>query len=243
VSALLHHRNAPRWTSLTQLAGALGIVGGALGVIAGLVELVAGPAIRDLVGDKQDTTRLGIATTVLAMVAFAAARELIHRPAAAAPRRFLLALGLLLPGVVCFTTVGSLWYVPGLLLLVAAALTVAGVWGERRAIAAAVERNWTAALVVALALVYLFLGATALGTAGVLGVAGGLVVLAVVATRGRIPMPLALALLLLAALPFPALTWWSVATPFAGLLLLAIGAPFLARHPRAGDRGGSWPRM
>lgn len=93
-----------------------------------------------------------------------------------------------------------------------------------------VERNWTALLTVVLAAFYIFLGATALGPAGLLGIAGGLLAAGLVARRGRIPVPLGAALLLAAALPFATLTWWSVATPLLGLLLLlAVGASALLR--------------
>jgi hypothetical protein len=235
VSAFLHGRDSLRWPPLAQRAVHLGVVGGTLGVIAGLVELIAGPMMREWVGNKHDTTRLGIATFVLAAVALASALALVNRPTARAPLNFVLALGLLLPGLICFTTVGRLWYIPGALLVAAGAVVAAGLWGERRTIAVAAERSWTAMLVVVLALLYVFLGATGLGTAGVLGLAGGLVILVLVAMRGRISAPLALVLLLGAALPFAALTWWSVATPLIALLLLATGVPILARHRTQGS--------
>jgi hypothetical protein len=234
VSALLHDRRSLRWPPLAQRAVLLGVVGGTLGVTAGLVELVAGPMMREWVGNKQDTTRLGIATVVLAAIALASALALVRRTTASAPQRFALALGLLLPGLICFTTVGRLWYLPGALLVTAGAIVAAGGWGERRTIAVAAERNWAAVLLVVLALLYVFLAATALGLAGVLGMAGGLAILALLAMHSKIPRPLALVLLVIATLPFAVLTWWSMATPLTGLLLVTVGAPVLARHRRTG---------
>jgi hypothetical protein len=210
----------------------LGAIGGALGVTAGLAELLAGPAIRSWVGDKEDTTRLGIATVALAAVALASALAVSRRPTQAASGRFLLALAFLLPGLICFTTVGRLWYVPGALLVTAGAIVLAGVWDERQAIAVAAERNWTALLVAVLGLVYVFLGATALGVSGLFGLVGGLTILTIVVRRDAISAPLALVLLIAATVPFAALTWWSVATPLTGALLLVIGVPVLARHHR-----------
>jgi hypothetical protein len=230
VSALLHNRRWLRWPPLAQQALLLGVVGATFGLIAGLVELMAGPMMREWVGNKQDTTRLGIVTVVLATIALVSALVLVHRPAADPPRRFALALGLLLPGLICFTTVGRLWYLPGALLVTAGTIVAAGGWDERRAIAAAAQRSWTAMLVAILALFYVFLGATSLGLAGAVGIGGGLLILTLVALRHRVSVLLALALLVAATLPFAALTWWSVATPLIALLLLAMGVPVLARH-------------
>ncbi len=207
----------------------LGLVGATLGTLAGLVELTAGPSIRAWVGNKQDTTRLGLATLALAATALVAALALARRPEAPSPRRFTLAVALLVPGLICFTTAGRLWYLPGTLLVTAALLTLGGLRGEAKDVVVAADRNWTAILTVVLAGFYVFLGATALGLAGTLGSLGGLLALALVARRGTLPRPLALTLLLVAALPFALLTWWSVVTPLIALLLLACGLPAISR--------------
>jgi hypothetical protein len=143
------------------------------------------------------------------------------------------AAALLLPGLICFTTVGRLWYLPGALLIAAGVTVAADLRGEAREVAAAATRNGTAILTVVLACFYVFLGATALGVAGVLGILGGLLILGLVAMRGKLRAPVTVVLLLLAALPFAVLTWWSVATPLIGILLVALGVPALAR--RAND--------
>lgn len=217
-----------------RIAALIGIVGGTLGLVAGFVELTVGPSIRSWVGNKEDTTRLGLATLVLAAIALAGALELMRRPRVSAPRRLALAAALLLSGLICFTTVGRLWYLPGALLVAAGFLVAADLRNEVKEVVGAAEHAWPAVLTVVLGCFYVFLGATALGFAGVLGIAGGLLVLGLVATRGKIPVRAAVVLLILAALPFAALTWWSVATPLIGLLLLAIGMPVLARPPRNG---------
>jgi hypothetical protein len=218
VSAVAHDR---------PLTASVGAAGAALGVVAGLVELTVGPSIRGWVGDKADTTRLGLATILLAAIALGCALVLIRRRCLAAPARLALAAGLLIPGLVCFTTVGRLWYVPGVLLVAAGIGVAASLRGARRELAPAVARSWPTVLTVLLAAFYVFLGATALGLAGALGIAGGLLVLGLAAARGRVPATLALPLLLAAVIPFAALTWWSVATPLLALLLLAIGIPAL----------------
>lgn len=227
MSAIARDRGQVHRPTVGRSAAILGVVGATLGLVAGLVELTAGPSIRSWVGNKEDTTRLGLATLVLAAIAFAAALALLRRPDASAPRRLALAAALLLPGLICFTTVGRLWYVPGALLLAAGLLVAADLRNELKEVAVAAGRSWTAILTAVLGCFYVFLGATALGLAGVLGIAGGLLVLGLVAARRKLPVPIALALLLLAALPFAALTWWSVATPLIGILLLAVGVPAL----------------
>jgi len=227
VSAIARDHGQVHPPTTGRFAAMLGIVGATIGLVAGLVELTAGPSIRSWVGNKEDTTRLGLATLVLAAIALGAALALVRMPHASAPRRLAFAAALLLPGLICFTTVGRLWYLPGALLVLAGLLVAAELRGEVKEVAAAAVRNGTAILTVVLACFYVFLGATALGVAGLLGIAGGLLVLCLVATQRKLPAPLTIVLLLLAALPFAVLTWWSVATPLIALLLLALGVPAL----------------
>lgn len=227
----------PSRPHLVRVAAWLGVVGATLGLIAGLVELTAGAEIRSWVGDKNDTTRLGLATILLALIALTAALALLTGRAVSPQRRLAVAAGLLVPGLICFTTVGRLWYLPGVLLVGAGVLVAADLRRETHTLAASLERNWTVLLTATLAVFYVFLGATALGLAGALGVAGGLLVLALLVARDRRPAKLAVPLLLLAAIPFAALTWWSVATPLIGILLIAIGISALKRQPRSTPTG------
>jgi 4-amino-4-deoxy-L-arabinose transferase-like glycosyltransferase len=87
------------------------------------------------------------------------------------------------------------------------------------------ERRWLRGLAVILGGYYVLLGAAYLSKpSGVLGILGGLAVWAALYTSTR-SQRLARALLVLAALPFAVLTWWSVVTPH--------------RRSPAGDRNGS----
>jgi hypothetical protein len=113
------------------------------------------------------------------------------------------------------------------MLVVAALPIAAGVRDDIDDVAAAAERRWTAILTGALGLLYVFLGSAALGLAGVLGIVGGLVVVALAVTEGGRRPRIAVALLAIATLPFAALTWWSVVTPLIALLTLALGVPLL----------------
>ena len=237
MSTLAQRFHESRSHGITRAAALAGTIGASLGLSAGLAELTFGPSIRSWVGSKADTTRLGLATLVLAGLALVAALALLRRPRAPAPTRLALASGLLIPGVICFTTVGRLWYVPGVLLVGAGIATVVDVRKERSEVATTLGRKWTAVLTVVLGAFYVFLGATALGLAGILGMLGGLLAIALVATRGALPTQVAFGLLLAAALPFAALTWWSVATPLIAILLFVLGVLALRAAPRPAIHG------
>lgn len=204
-----------------RLAGHLALAGASLGVLAGLLELTVGPSVRDWVGNKQDTTRLGLATLVLSAVAALAAAALRRPRDDAGGRRVAIVLALLVPALVCFTTVGRLWYLPGALLLGAGALVLART--RRRDFAAALDgQHWRVGLLVLCGGFYIFLGATALGLAGVLGILGGVSIWAAARIAPHSPRA-AYAFLFSGVLPFAAATWWSVITPVLAVLAVVIG--------------------
>jgi hypothetical protein len=220
------NETTPAQRPAQRLIGAIGAAGATLGVVVGLVELTVGPSIRSWVGDKQDTTRLGAATLVLAALALLAAL-MLRRPSASPPARLAAAIGLLVPGLICFTTIGRLWYLPGAILVAAGAAALADLRKDTKTVRATLDRNWATILTAVLALFYVFLGATALGLAGVLGIVGGGAVLAELALQKRLSHALGLAILTVATLPFALLTWSSVAVPVIGILLIAIGSAAL----------------
>ena len=219
-------------TRAARPATTLGLVGGALGTLAGVVELTVGASIRSWIGDKHDPTRLGLVTVALSLVALASALALLRRPGGSPARRAVLGFGLLLPGAICFTTVGRLWYVPGALLVAAGMLTLAALRREAGAVLAVAARNWIALLTGILGLLYLALGLTAQGLAGAFGIAGGLATIALITTRERLPLPrpLALGFLVAALAPFALATWWSIVTPLLALLTTSTATPAL-NHP------------
>jgi hypothetical protein len=201
----------------------LGLAGSGLGTIAGLVELTIGSGIREWIGNKQDPTRLGLVTIALSLIT-AATTVALRRQRLSPSQQAAAAAGLLGPGLICFSTVGRLWYVPGILLVAAGLLVLADLRGHTAAVRQATAHNWTAILTGTLGLLYLALGLTAHGLPGLLGIAGGLAILTLVASRLHL-LRFRRTALAGAVLPFAIVTWWSVVTPLIALLVIAIGGP------------------
>jgi len=123
--------NVPtRRVTLDRVAGRLAAAGAALGVLAGIVDVAVGPSIRNVVGNKLDTTTLGFATIALSAIAVAAALAWGRPGGRIEGRRLGTILALAFPGAVCFTTIGQLWYLPGVLLLGASGLIAARARGR-----------------------------------------------------------------------------------------------------------------
>jgi hypothetical protein len=111
----------------------LGLLGAALGVIAGLIQWAFGSQIPAWTGEKLHPEQLGLITIALSALALASIHLAIRGPHRATRQRALLAgVGVLAPAAICFTTVGRLWYVPGLLLLVAGAFILVAPRAEGR---------------------------------------------------------------------------------------------------------------
>jgi hypothetical protein len=107
---------------VSRYAYLAGVTGASLGILAGITQWAFGNEIPKWTGDKLHPVQLGIITIALSLVALAAL-VLAHRNPALSPRaRVALALAILPAAVICFTTVGRLWYLPGPLLIIAAGL-------------------------------------------------------------------------------------------------------------------------
>jgi hypothetical protein len=116
---------------MEKLAIRLGTWGAALGMLAGVVELSFGVHIRPWIGNKEDPFVLGLLTLVLsglACISIGIARKHVSYTADA---KLAMILGVIVPAGVCFTTVGMLWYLPGILLSVSACLLITGFWRNR----------------------------------------------------------------------------------------------------------------
>lgn len=210
-----------------HIAGSIGVVGGSLGALAGVVQATLGTHIPDWTGNKGSPTALGLLTTFLSGISLLCAIRL-RRPGPLSPgQRVAAAGGLLVPGGLCFSTVGALWYLPGALLLLATAYAISS--GELRQTRDVIATNWLRVLVSTLGAFELLMavGAGPLMTPAV-GVVGGL---ALITAPWVADVRLGVALLLIGTLPFAALTWWSLASPLLAILALTIGLT-TRRHQR-----------
>ncbi len=116
---------------MKKLTVRLGTWGAALGMLAGVVEFSFGAHIRPWIGNKENPLILGLVTMLLSGVALFAVRKARKPGPDNADRRLATILGVLVPAGVCFTTVGRLWYLPGVLLSVSAGLLIADAWRNR----------------------------------------------------------------------------------------------------------------
>lgn len=109
---------------LRRSAADLGRVGAALGMLAGLLEMTVGASIREAIGNKENPVALGVVTLVLSTVALATSEVGRRTAPRSTNAKLSVVLGQFLPAVICFTTVGYLWFVPGPLLLLSTMLFV-----------------------------------------------------------------------------------------------------------------------
>jgi hypothetical protein len=84
------------------------------------------------------------------------------------------------------------------------------------------RRTWPAILVAVLALFYIWIGVAAHGWDRILGLGGGVLILAAIAATHR-SVSAASVLLIVGALPLAVATWWSIATPVLAILVLLLG--------------------
>lgn len=211
-----------------RLAGRLGVTGAAVGVVAGLVQVTLGTRIPSWTGDKLAPVPLGLLTVALSVLAAAAALRQA-RPATPVHVRALCSVTLAVAGLLCFSTVGRLWYLPGPVLLAAA---LAGL-GSARETGAVVGRNYLRLLLGLLGAAEILMAAGAPPWALAVGAAGG-VSLAVAAWRG--PSRQMFAVFVLAGtVPFTALAWTAVVPVVLAMLAAAIAtvAAHHATHPVA----------
>jgi hypothetical protein len=199
-----------------RLSAGLGVAGAGLGLVAGVVQATVGSRIPEWTGAKAAPVPLGLLTVALSVLAaFAAVGQL--RPGLALRARAGYALGLAVPGLLCLTTVGRLWYLPAVLLGTAAALCV----DRWPATAAALVRDRYRVLLSALGGCELLMAAGATPWGMAVGGVGGLALIAAAwafRTSGGVT-----AALVVGTLPF-ALVGWTVVVP----ILVAVVAVVLA---------------
>ena len=192
-----------------------------LGIAAGVAEIIAGTA--SWAGNKNDPTTLGWVTIGLALVAGGATTLAYVRHRAGA--QLAAAAALLVSGLVGLTTAGLAW-LPAALASLAAGAMIARKPRNGVTWHAVSRANWAPILVGVLAVVYLAFGVVARSGVGLIGVFGAAVAVAALVVRRRSRL-VAVVGLILASVPFAALTLWTVVTPLTAVLMLAIGLPYV----------------
>jgi len=114
-----------------KLAIQIGKLGSILGALAGLIELSIGTRILPWIGNKESPFVLGLVTLILSGIAFFSIFSASNHAVPTNNRKLAIFLGVLLPAVICFTTVGRLWYLPGSLLLFTSFLLAFVYWIRR----------------------------------------------------------------------------------------------------------------
>jgi len=207
-----------------RIGSMLAAAGAVLGVVAGIVQASVGSDIPDWTGAKASPGALGALTIVLSLVA-AAGWAGLRRPTAGEPLVALAAL--VVPALVGFTTVGRLWFAPGPLLLVGAALSIAS-WRET---ADLTRRSWTRVLLAALGGFEMLMAAGATPAVMAVGAAGGAALVAAAIT-GAHRRRRFIGLVLLGTIPFATVAWTAL-VPVLLLLVAAALATALLRQPSA----------
>ena len=206
---------------LSILAGRLAAIGARIAIVAGIAQATIGSRIPEWSGNKHQPVALGLLTVALGASVLVAARTLRAATAPSDETLTAITLWLALVALVCSTTVGRLWAIPGALILAAAGVTLAACgWHRFRSV---VATHWLRGLLGVLGGFELLMAVSAAPAvsmaAGV--VAGGALIAAAILTRpGGKTM---IAGLVAATVPFAALTWWTVVTPLLTVVAVAIG--------------------
>ena len=192
---------------LSILAGRLAAIGARIAIVAGIAQATIGSRIPEWSGNKHQPVALGLLTVALGASVLVAARTLRAATAPSDETLTAITLWLALVALVCSTTVGRLWAIPGALILAAAGVTLAACgWHRFRSV---VATHWLR---------------------GLLGVLGGFELLMAVSAAPAVSMAAGvvaggamIAVLVAATVPFAALTWWTVVTPLLTVVAVAIG--------------------
>ena len=202
-----------------------GCLAAGLGAIAGVVQLTGAQPM--LTGNKNDPITLGLVTLGLAVIMGIGALISGRMKSTGSSLSSSVALGL--PALLGLTTAGLAW-------LPAAVLGLVAAYGELRAAArqgsvwATLDEAWPSILLFVLATIYVALGVTESGWIGLIGLTGGLTVLASLTLRVS-DRWVSIVLLLAGAIPFAVVTAWTGVTTTTAVLMLLVGLP--GRSPRA----------
>jgi hypothetical protein len=205
-----------------RAAVSLGIAGSALGMVAGAVQALVGHRIPEWTGAKQAPVSLGLLTIALSLLAgYAAYRQARPRTTVAARAAYTAAL--LLPGLLCLSTVGRLWFLPGPLLIAAALLSVDSV----RDTWTLVSRNWLRCLLALLGAAELLMAANAAPVTLAVGAVGGVALITGATVRRS--RTFLIAMLIFGTVPFTVVAWTAIVPVLLLLAAAVIAAPLVHR--------------
>ena len=220
---------------LLHVAGRVAAIGGSIGTAAGVAQATVGYQMPNWSGNKAHPVALGLLTIALAATVLLAARTLSGRTVPDDETLSAFTLWLAAVAVVCSTTVGRLWAIPGALLLAASGVTLAACgWRHFRVV---VATNWLRGLLGVLGALELLMAVSAGPTITVAaGLIAGVVLIAaaIMARPGRRPI---MGVLAAATLPFAVLTWWTIVTPLLTVVAFVIGLAAAGRRVRCADAG------
>lgn len=225
---------------LVNVAARLTRIGGSLGILAGVVQSTIGSRIPGWSGNKDSNVGLGLLTIALSATVLAVAARKLRAATVPGPETLTaITLWLAAVALICSTTVGRLWAIPGALMLAAAGFTLAACRHSFRVILAT---NWLRGL---LGLLGLFEILMAISAATVTTVAAGIVAggaLIAAAIMSKPTWRSMVTVLVAATLPFVALTWWTIVTPVLSVVALAIVLA-VTRHSVRSTPAGSGPQL
>jgi len=206
---------------LSMLAARLAAIGARIAVVAGVAQVTIGNRIPEWSGNKDQPVALGLLTIALGVSILLAARLLRAETAPSDERITGIALWLALVAVLCSTTVGRLWVIPGSLITAAACVTLAACgWHRFRSVVASHWLRGLLGMLGAFELLMAVSAASAVTKAAGLAAGAALIAAAILTRSGSRTM---IALLVAATVPFAALTWWTVVTPLLTVVALSLG--------------------
>lgn len=213
-------------TGRRRIGADIAVAGSALGILAGIVQATVGTDIPEWTGAKASPVALGMLTVALSALAGGAALTL-RIPATPLGGRLAATAIVIVTALICFTTVGRLWLVPGPLLLAGAVLS-----GENWKTAVVIVRHgWLRILLAALGACELLMAAGASFMPMIVGAIGGLSLIgaAWIASRSRLG---AAGLMTLGTIPFALIAWTALVPLLVLIVAAALAAPVLRTEPR-----------
>ena len=211
-----------------RLAAWLGVAGGGVGILAGVRRPPWDLRFPPGLAPRPTHARSACSRSCCLLVALLAALRQ-SRPGLTTGFRGLAALALLVPGLLCLTTVGRLWYLPGLLIVSAGVLTVDS-WRDT---ASVVRQNWLRCLLSGLGACQLLMAAGSTGVLSLVGVGSGIALIA--AALWPNPQRWALlGLIIIGTVPFAALAWTALVPVLVVLVTAAVAVPLVRETGPAG---------